>query len=210
MSNSYKKTKAPTSSFPLNELEKMHPYKMLLLMGIFGSILIFFFLLMAYTASGTLVDEVNKIDFPKAFIISTLLLFGSSFTIGRAMEYFEKEETGKLKKALLYTLILAFAFSFSQFIGWNELMNQEADSAVRGAIVYLYALSGLHILHMTAGIIYLAYCYVVLIRKSSDAVHSLLYFTNPFRKLQLNLLVTYWHFMDGLWMFLFLFFLFFL
>ncbi|MEQ8535222.1 MAG: cytochrome c oxidase subunit 3 [Imperialibacter sp.] len=210
MANSYKKTKAPTSSFPLNELEKMHPYKMLLLIGIFGSILIFFFLLMVYTASGTLVDKTAKIEFPKAFVISTLILFGSSFTISRAIEYFEKEKTKQLKKSLLFTLALAFAFSFSQFFGWNELMNQEASNAVRGAIVYLYALSGLHILHMSAGIIYLAYCYVLLIRKLSNPVHSLLYFTNPFRKLQLGLLVTYWHFMDGLWMFLFLFFLFFL
>ncbi len=210
MANSYKKTQAPTSSFPLNELEKMHPYKMLLLIGIFGSILIFFFLLMAYTASGTLAETPLAIEFPKSFIVSTLLLFGSSFTISRVMEYFGKEKTKKLKRSLLYTLLLAFAFSFSQFFGWNELMNQEASHSARGAIAYLYALSGLHILHMTGGIIYLAYCYTLLIRKSSNAVHSLLYFTNPFRKLQLNLLVTYWHFMDGLWMFLFLFFLFFL
>jgi cytochrome c oxidase subunit III len=210
MPNSYKKTKAPKSSFPLNEIERMHPYKMLLLIGIFGSILIFFFLLTAYTASGTLLDKGSRIDFPKSFMISTLILFGSSFIISRALEYFEKEKVKKLKKTLLYTLVLAFAFSFSQFFGWNELMNQEASVGARGAIAYLFALSGLHILHMSAGIIYLAYCYVLLIRKASEPVHSLLYFTNPFRKLQLNLLVTYWHFMDGLWMFLFLFFLFFL
>lgn len=208
MADYYKKTKAPTHSFPLNELEKMHPYKMLLLIGLFGSALIFFFLLMAYVASAPLVKETTKLIIPKAFVISTLLLFASSFTIGRAVKHFKKEKEKKLKKALLYTMALAFSFSFSQFYGWNDLMLQKAYTLSKGAAVYLYTLSGLHILHMIAAIIYLAYCYIVLIRKSSDPVTHLLYFTDPFRKLQLELLVTLWHFMDGLWLALFLYFLF--
>lgn len=208
MADYYKKTKVPTSSSPLSDLEKMHPYKMLLLLGILGSAFVFFFLLVAYAAARPLANDTANIAFPKAFIISTLLLFASSFTVARALEYFNKEKTKKLKRALLYTLVLGFAFSFSQFFGWNELTLQKAYASSRGAATYLYTLSGLHILHISAGIIYLAYCYVVLIRKTSEPVQYLLYFTNPFRKLQLDLLITYWHFIDALWMILFFYFLF--
>lgn len=208
MADFYKETKEPISSLQLDKLEKMHPYKMLLLVGMFGSIMIFFFLLVAYSASDFVADTSSSLHIPKAFIISTLILLASSFTLSRTEEYFKAENTRELKKSLLFTLVLGFAFSFSQFLGWNELMLHQEDALSKGPITYLYALSALHILHMSGGIIYLSYCYIVLIRKLSEPVHSLIYFTNPFRKLQLNLLVTYWHFMDGLWMFLFLFFLF--
>lgn len=203
-----KKTKTPPNSFTLSELEKMHPHKMMLLLGMLGSGLIFLFLLVAYSAAKPVINENFSFEFPRAFVISTLLLLVSSFTVSRVVDYFEREKSRQLKRSLLLTLTLGFLFSVSQFFGWNELTNQNVYNYSREAAVYLYVLSGMHILHTVLGLIYLAYCYILTLKRTSDAVLHLVFFTNPFRKLQLELLRIYWHFIDGLWLLLFFYFLF--
>ncbi len=208
MPDFYKKTRTPPNSFTLSELEKMHPHKMMLMLGILGSSLIFIFLLIAYAVAKPLMPEEVAVPFPKGFVISTLLLLTSSFTISRSVEFFVKEKTKQLKRTLLITLILGFLFSISQFLGWNELSGHNIYNSSREAAVYLYVLSGLHILHVIIGLIYLAYCYILSLKKTTDAVLQLIFFTNPYRKLQLELLTTYWHFIDALWMVLFFYFLF--
>ena len=203
-----KKTRTPPNSFTLRELEKMHPQKMMLLLGILGSALIFLFLLLAYSAAKPLMPENVAFEFPKGFIISTLFLLTSSFTVSRTVEHFVRENPKKLKRTLLATLVLGFLFSISQFLGWNDLSAQNLYSSSKEAAVYLYVLSGLHILHVIIGLIYLAYCYILALRKTTDAVLHLIFFTNPYRKLQLELLNIYWHFVDALWLVLFFYFLF--
>lgn len=208
MPDFYKKTRTPPNSFTLSELEKMHPHKMMLMLGILGSSLIFIFLLVAYAVSKPLMPEAVTLPFPKGFVISTLLLLTSSFAISRSVEFFVKEKARQLKRTLLITLILGFLFSISQFFGWNELSGHNIYNSSKEAAVYLYVLSGLHILHVIVGLIYLAYCYILSLKKTTDAVLHLIFFTNPYRKLQLELLTIYWHFIDALWMVLFFYFLF--
>lgn len=208
MADSYKKTKAPASSSPFRELESMHPYKMLLLLAMIGSTLIFFFLLTVYSASRTLVNPPVHLHYPKAFVISTLILLLSAFTIHRAAEHFRKEKRKRLHRALVITLFLGIAFAISQGLGWNELSNQHFAFNSKGVSTYLYTISAIHILLVSLGLIFLTYCYVLFLKTGNDPVKSLIYYTNPFRKLQLEMLNMYWQYMNTIWLLLSLFFLF--
>ena len=67
---------------------------------------------------------------------------------------------------------------------------------------YLYLLSGVHFLHVIAGIPFLVQFIITSRKKMKEPVSVLVYFSDPAKKLRLRLLSMYWHFLDGLWIFL--------
>jgi cytochrome c oxidase subunit 3 len=73
---------------------------------------------------------------------------------------------------------------------------------------FFYLISGLHLIHALAGQVILAVMLFQSRRKTSDPVNSLIYFSNPLNLLKLELSATFWHFVDFLWVALFIMFLF--
>jgi cytochrome c oxidase subunit 3 len=71
---------------------------------------------------------------------------------------------------------------------------------------YLYVISGLHFLHVIAGLPFLGIFLWKAYKKMVDPVSVLVYFSDPEKRLKLRLLTIYWHFLDGLWIYLVLFF----
>ena len=69
---------------------------------------------------------------------------------------------------------------------------------------FLYTLSGLHILHILGGIIYLGVTFSHALKRVTY-VDSFVYSVNPPTQLKLQMVSIYWHFIDILWIYLFVF-----
>jgi cytochrome c oxidase subunit 3 len=194
----------------LDKIEKLHPHKMLLYLIILGSSVIFFFMLIAFTATYTRWQaEVGLSEFflPKAFILSTLILGFSSFIASHFLRAYRQEKLRKLRNLLGITLGLGLVFTLCQYWGWHELEQSGLSLSGISSGAYLYIISGLHILHLVGGMFFLSYEFIKISAAANDAVRSLILTTNPYEKTRLELLTAYWHYMDLLWLALFLYFL---
>ena len=112
-----------------------------------------------------------------------------------------KNEIKNANKWLLITFSLAIFFIFLQISGFNSIINQGyfftgAQSTVTTS--FLYVLTALHLLHLFAGLIVLI---VVLANNHKEKYIK--------EKLGFELAVTFWHFLGGLWLYLFVFLYFF-
>ncbi len=80
----------------------------------------------------------------------------------------------------------------------SEELNERVLTKANTASSFIYTLSGIHLLHLFGGLIYLIYL----------AIRSYLVQFNATNNLSLKQGATYWHFLDILWVYLFLFLLF--
>lgn len=188
-------------------LEKIHPHKMLLYLAIFGSSLVFLFMVTAYTFSRPEEDFIN-FTMPKSFIVSLVVLLLSSFAISKALPAFRKDKIKEVKRAVEIALFLGLIFTICQYMGWYELNKSGIHLTGKDSGAYLYIISGLHILHLAGGLVFLTLAYTKISTVSRDPVKTLIMVTNPYQRVRLEMLVTYWHFVDVLWIVLFFYFLF--
>ena len=175
------------------KVEQMHPHQIMLYVALIGSSVLFLFLVVAFTASRPTNSDFLKIEFPKFFVVSTVLMLLSSFSVSKIIPAYEKDELEKLKKWLGITFLLGLTFATSQFLGWRELQeNQILFSGVRSG-AYLYVITGLHVVHVVAILLYAVRLLVKCNKVSLDAV---------------QMLTDFWHFVDVLWLLLFFYLLF--
>jgi cytochrome c oxidase subunit 3 len=176
---------------------KIHPYKMLLWVG-FGSIVMMFAgLTSAYIVKKSQANWL-EFDLPKLFWFSTLVILISSFTIQMAVKKAKAGEMDQYRRFLTVTAILGLTFIILQIRGFQALeLNNVALTGVRSnsAGSFLLVITGLHLLHIVGGVIAL----VVISLKAMAAK------TSTSQVLSAELAATYWHFVDILWIYLFVF-----
>jgi cytochrome c oxidase subunit III len=201
---------------------KLHPVSTAIRF-LLGGITVLFLTLMVLFALYNPGEHLSGQPYPKWFFFSTALILLSSYTVDRARRAFLKDDGTVLLNFLLITLVLGTAFSITQFLGWQQLWNAKltlygvpdspraTTSALRttpGA-AFLFIISGLHVLHLTGGLIYLFISMFRVVNHRSDQVKSLLFFSSPLERARISSLAVYWHFLDFLWVLLFLYFLWF-
>lgn len=192
----------------LKRVEEYHPFKLILILAMIGSSVIFLFTLIGYLASGEQFI-VSDFNIPKAFILGTFVLLFSGFSVVPCVESFSFESFERLWKSLSITLILGAVFVICQIFGWKEMFEAGAKMGESKSATYLFILSGLHGLHFIVGLGFLGWITQQWFFRKKDPVKLLIAGTNPFEKLKLELITLYWHFLDITWIILFLFFLFF-
>ncbi len=168
--------------------------KVLLWICIVSIIMLFAGLTSAYIVRQA---EGNWVEFslPRIFIFSTLIIFFSSITLHIALISVKKNNFRNLLTFLIITLGLGLAFCFTQFLGWSRLVEQEIYFVGNPSGSFLYVITALHLAHLLGGIIYL----LVLI---TDAIR-MKYNSGNYLPVQLGSI--YWHFLDILWIYLFVF-----
>ena len=154
----------------------------------------------AYVVSRKRNDWVS-FDLPNAFYISTVLIILSSITFILAKAFIKKDNRKLTTVTLLSTLILGLGFIYYQFQGFNQLFDAGlvfagAESTVKSSFIYGITLA--HLAHIAAGIIVLLVVLVNHFNKKYTSKDSL----------GLELGAIFWHFVDILWIYLFLFFYF--
>jgi cytochrome c oxidase subunit 3 len=172
--------------------------KMMLWFGMISMSMTFAGLTSAYVVSSSRSDWIKQIDLPFAFTISTFLLLLSSATFYLALKNIKNSLIKRAQSLLFTTLILALTFIYFQFQGFGEIIKQGyyftgAESSITTS--YLYVLVLLHLAHLSAGIIVVLYVIYNTFNKKYLEGNTLGF----------ELAVTFWHFLDILWLYLFLF-----
>lgn len=188
-------------------MENLHPYEMMLYLGMLGSGLIFLFLVVAFISSGLNQLEGLNHRIPVAFLISTFMLILSGYTATQMRLYYQEENIPKLESALRNTFMLGVIFTILQFAGWKELTDMGINFTGLPSGSFLYLLSGIHIFHLLGAMIFAIILLVQLRKTQEDGIRKLILVTNPFEKMRIRLFTVYWHFMDAIWLVLFLLFI---
>jgi cytochrome c oxidase subunit III len=185
--------------------KRREPLTFMMGTAIVGMVIVFLGLMLLYVIRKNTADWLY-FKLPGIFWISTLIIIFSSFTLNRANAALRQERFQLYKWLIGFTLTLGIAFIASQFIGWQQLVENGVvlNSSPSGA--FLYVISGLHILHILGGLIFLAIIFVKALSQTTY-VDAFVFSINPPTQLRMSLLTIYWHFVDLLWVFLFLFFL---
>ena len=103
-------------------------------------------------------------------------------------------------------LLAAFSFVLSQLLGWKSLMDIGVFVDGNPSGSYLYYISGAHGLHLIGGIVALLITFIIAYRNRKNEIYTLKQIADPKRKLNLELVVTFWHYIDFIWVYLFIFF----
>ncbi|MGZ5253999.1 MAG: cytochrome c oxidase subunit 3, partial [Flavitalea sp.] len=122
----------------------------------------------------------------------------SSLTIQMANKAFKERRMQQYRRMVMATLVLGSVFIVMQIVGFNQML--ESGVVMRGASgagQFLYIIFGLHGLHVLGGVIALI---VMFARAFSSRSRNY----NP---VSIEIVGTYWHFVDLLWIYLFVFFL---
>jgi cytochrome c oxidase subunit 3 len=186
------------------KLENFHPYETLLYLAIVSSGLIFLFLVVAFLYSGLNQLEGLNHRMPIAFLISTFMLVLSGYTATKMRLHYQEENIPKLESSLRNTFVLGVAFTILQFAGWKELAEMGINFTGIPSGSFLYLLSGIHIFHLLGAMVFALILLVQLRRTQEDGIRKLILVTNPYEKMRIRLFTVYWHFMDAIWLILFL------
>jgi cytochrome c oxidase subunit 3 len=176
--------------------------KMMLWFGIGSLIMTFAGLISAFIVSRKREDWLNDFQLPDAFIISVLVILTSSFTIILAKRALKQNHMKMVTIGLLLTIGLGIAFIYNQFIGFSQII--EAGYNFTGptsnvTISFIYIIAVVHIAHVVAGLIAL----IIVIYNHFKQKY------NSNNMLGFELAANFWHFVDILWLALFLFLYFF-
>ncbi len=178
-------------------LQSRKAKKFNLWLGMIGMFMMFAALssgFIVYTASG--VDKGIKTILPVAFTYSTIVLLVSSLTLHLAYRAVKASQFAKQRLFLLLTIALGLVFFAMQLHAWSVFaergiyfVNNNASQS------FIYVFTGLHLAHIIAGLIVLVRCFL-------GALKPIPYPNNQFR---MNLAIIFWHFLDLLWIYIYVF-----
>ena len=134
-------------------------------------------------------------ELPTLFWINTVVILISSLTLHWAYVSAKRDNLESLKIATIITTTLGVAFMVGQYLAWTELVANRVHLVGNPSGSFVYIISGLHGAHVLGGVVYLL---ILLNATQKGRVHS--------KSLnQIEMCATYWHFLGGLWLYLFLF-----
>jgi len=179
-------------------------YRIGVLVGLASILMMFTALASAYVVRSGLPTSTDWRggDMPSFVYLSTGLLLLSSLTFARAKSALRHKEPAAYGLWLGVTLLLGLGFLASQILAWRELVGRGLYLATNPHSSFFYVLTGLHALHLLGGILALALLYAYARRAGSSGGDS--DEADLKRRTLTDVVGIYWHFMDGLWVFLFL------
>jgi len=134
---------------------------------------------------------------PRAFWFSTTVMLLSSLTMQAAIKSFKERQMKKYRNLIMATVGLGILFIILQLMGFIQIWNSGITMRGSGAGQFLYVIAGLHALHVLGGLIVLT---VMFLKAFSARIRS-------YNSVPVEIVGTYWHFVDILWIYLFIFFL---
>ena len=181
--------------------KKAKTYKMLLYFAMISIIMIFAGLTSAFVVSKQRPDWLKELVIPDTFTYSTIILLISSVTFYLAKRAIKSNNHSLTKVYLLLTLALGMSFVYLQFKGFDLLFNQGLvpfGSSSKVTVSFLYAFVFVHVAHLFGGMISLIYVIYNHYKQRYTIGNTV----------GIEIAATFWHFVDVLWIYLFLFFYF--
>lgn len=172
--------------------------KMMLWFGIISLVMSFMGWTSAFIVSSSRPDWLKDFELPNAFLISTVVIIISSISFILAKKALKDGHRNMTTLWLFVTLILGVIFIFNQFSGFQQIIDlgyNFTGPTSNVTMSYIYLIAVVHILHVVVGLI----CLLVVIYNHFKQKY------NVTKMLGLELAATFWHFIDILWVYLFLF-----
>lgn len=148
-----------------------------------------------------------EFDLPTAFFVSAALILLSSVSLFFAVRAFRNENITLYRVLMSITLLLGFSFAVSQWFGWQKLQEIGIYLAGNPSGSFVYVISFVHLLHLAMGVLFLVIAWIRAFVSFGNPAKVLIYNTHPDKRIKLELLAIYWHFVDVLWLYLLVFFL---
>jgi cytochrome c oxidase subunit 3 len=193
---------ATMMSIDEHQSRKARSQKLLLWFAMASMTMMFAGITSAFVVSKSREDWMKDFQFPSAFYFSTLAIVLCSVTFHLAQKAIQQDKRSRVSALLLATLGLGIAFVVMQFVGFGQLIEQGyyftgPESNI--ATTFLYVIAVVHMAHLAGGIISLL---IIIYNHFKQKYNSTQF-------LGIELGAMYWHFLDFLWICLFLFLYFF-
>jgi cytochrome c oxidase subunit III len=201
MSNKIDKSKTFTASIGVQEpaqVLSVNKWKFIIWLFIITIVMLF-----ASQTSAYLVRRAEgnwaEFEIPTIFWISTLILMISSATMHLSLKAAKSGDNTKLKTLVAITTVLGLVFLGMQYLGWQDLQQQGVFLKGNPSGSFFYIFTGLHMAHLVLGLGILIATFIMAFRMKLDANDTIL----------VEVCATSWHFLDILWIYLFVFLLYF-
>ena len=141
----------------------------------------------------------QPIAIPPLMWASTAVILLSSATFELARKSLKREDAGNYRLWLWASLALGALFLAFQLLAWRQLVAQGIYLATNPHSSFFYVLTGLHGLHLAGGIAGLGYLIARARREAAGGGRE----AGAVGAARADAVGIYWHFMDGLWLYLF-------
>ncbi len=172
----------------------MNPKKFAMWLFMVSVVMVFAALTSAYIVRS---GEGNWLEFqmPDGFMRNTGILLLSSITMHWAFISAKKNNLVMLKIALVITALLGTAFLIGQYIAWGQLVASGVYFVGNPSGSFVYVFTGVHAVHIISALLF------VLVTLG----YALAYKVHSKNMLKIEMCATYWHFLDAIWLYLFIF-----
>jgi cytochrome c oxidase subunit 3 len=186
------------STLTTTEPQRIHPHRFIMWVAIGSIVMMFAGMTSAYIVKK---NQGNWLAFelPVVFWYSTAVILASSLTIYLASVALKAGKLVPYKLLITITSILGILFVKMQWTGFQDLEMRGIaliGTQSNSSSSFLFIITGMHMLHVLGGVVAL----VVLFFRSFWLKKDQLSFV------PVQIVATYWHFVDILWIYLFIFF----
>lgn len=178
--------------------KRIHPQMFALYIGMASIAMMFAGLTSAYIVRKSQ-PNWRLYELPGVFWVSTVTIVLSSVTIALALKAFKARRMLQYRLLAGLTLLLGLAFGLLQYLGFYELYHLPQPVQVSGnpSESFLFIIWGLHLLHIAGGVVALLIVFLRSFRRN----------VKEYNTTGLAIVANYWHFVDVLWIYLFIFFM---
>ena len=157
-----------------------------------GMLMFFMALVSAYIVrKGFPNSDWRSLNVPRILWLNTLVIIASSVTLERSRHRLARGDEEGFRHYWGVTAILGLFFLAGQAVAWWQLRAAGVYLATNPSSSFFYVFTAAHALHLLGGI---AGLLAILVRDTRRLT----------RDTASEVVAMYWHFMDGLWVFLFL------
>lgn len=181
-----------------DQKRKIHPHKFTLWVAIGSILMMFAGLTSAYIVKRSQASWL-MLEIPVIFWYSTAAILASSATVHLSLKALKAREMMAYKRWLMITAVLGVLFLVLQIVGFKQFGANDirlVGAGSNASYSFLLAISGLHGLHVLGGVVALVVFAIQAFRTA----------TRNYNTVPLEVAATYWHFVDALWIYLFIFF----
>ena len=181
-----------------NQRTRIHPHKFTLWIAMGSIVMMFAGLTSAYIVRS---NQANWLEFylPNIFWYSTAVIITSSIFMHLSIKAFKVREMKRYRLLITITAFLGILFAALQFLGFQNLNTHGVQLLGEGSnpsASFLAIIVGLHVLHVLGGVIALL---IIFFKAYSSR-------SKNYSAVPIEVAGTYWHFVDALWIYLFIFF----
>jgi heme/copper-type cytochrome/quinol oxidase subunit 3 len=135
--------------------------------------------------------SLGSLEVPEALWISSAIVIAASITIQRAVRELRREKQKLFRRWLLITMVLAIIFVIVQAPSMLKLLSRQKEFALYGLVFVLILL---HALHVLGGVVALGWT----LKRAAEGAYDHEHY------LPVGRVALYWHFLDAVWLVMFL------